>query len=67
MLLGKIKFKCTACGHKFEGMAAEYRATRYVHPMPCPKCGSKHTRPAGLMGLLDTPVYKKIWSELDKE
>ena len=63
MLLGKIEFKCTACGPKFEGMAAEYRATRYMHPMPCPKCGSKHTRPAGLRGLLDTP----IWSELDKE
>lgn len=67
MLLGAIKFKCTTCGHKFEGVATEYRATRYVYPIVCPKCGSKHTRPAGLARLLDTFEYRKIWRELDGE
>ena len=28
-----------AYGHKFEGIATEFRATTLVYPITCPKCG----------------------------
>ena len=67
MLLGPIQFKCTTCGHKFEGMATEFRATALIHPITCPKCSSIHTRPAGIQGWFDTPKYRKIWNELENK
>lgn len=67
MFLGQIKFKCTACGHKFKGMATEYRATALVYPITCPKCGSVRTRPAGIKGWLETPMYHKIWNDLENK
>lgn len=67
MLLGQIKFKCTACGHKFEGMATEYLATAFIYPITCPKCGSVRTRPANIEGWLNTPKYRKIWNELENK
>lgn len=45
MIRGITTFKCTQCGETFEGWDAEWRATVFTCPLPCPKCGSIRTRP----------------------
>lgn len=67
MYLGQIKFKCTACRNKFKGMATEYRATALAYPITCPTCGSVRTRPADIKGWLETPLYRKIWNDLENK
>ena len=70
MVFGKAEFKCDDCGKLFVAPAAEWMATVLLAPMPCPKCGSMHTYPAGITNAgsvfgLDT--YRKIWEIMDKE
>ena len=66
MLRGKISFKCDDCGHIFEALDIEGRATVYSQPMPCPKCGSRHTMPKSLLSFMDKGVYRKIWEEMER-
>ena len=42
MVFGTTTFKCDNCGNKFIAPAAEWCATCFIAPMPCPKCGSKY-------------------------
>ena len=41
MLRGTTTFKCDACGHVFEGLDIEDKATAGTMPMRCPKCGAQ--------------------------
>lgn len=70
MVFGTAKFKCDECGECFVSTAMEWNATVFLAPMPCPKCGSMHTYPAGLTNLGGVfgpnPVYRKIWESIDK-
>ena len=70
MVFGTTTFKCDECGNRFVAMAAEWNATCFLIPMPCPRCGSRHTYPAGLshFGGIFGPssVYKSIWKSEDK-
>lgn len=64
MVFGTTTFKCDECGERFIATAMEWNATVFLTPMPCPKCGSMHTYPAGLTnfgGLFGPGFYKKIW------
>ena len=65
MILGKTKFKCDDCGHIFKEFDIELAATAYSQPMPCPKCGSRHTMPVSFFGCTDRETYKKIWEMND--
>lgn len=68
MMLGTTTFKCDECGNRFIGFAAEWRATRFIAPVRCPKCGSMHTYPAGLGnlgGIFGPGFYRKIWDSQD--
>ena len=67
MIRGKTKFKCDACGHVFEALDIEWQATAYSQPMPCPKCGSRHTMPNSLFSFVDKGAYRRIWEEIDKK
>lgn len=70
MLLGITSFKCDVCGKRFISAAVEWNATAFVAPMPCPKCGSMHTYPAGLLnlgGLFGPGAYRTIWEKIDKD
>lgn len=66
MLRGMTTFVCDNCGHKFKAMNIEWQATAASQPMQCPQCGSWHTRPSGLTGLLNKPVYRQIWEQMDE-
>ena len=66
MIRGKTKFKCDDCGHVFEALDIEWQATAYSTPMPCPKCGSRHTMPKSLFGFVDKGAYRRIWEETEK-
>ena len=66
MLRGTTIFKCDDCGHTFEGLDIEWNATAYSTPMPCPKCGSRHTMPNSWFSLLNKRVYKRIWAQMEK-
>ncbi len=73
MLVGTSKFICDECGEQFHGLAFEYRATCYLAPLHCPKCGSWHTMPyvSGIsrwLGLGSSKtIYRLIWADLDKQ
>ena len=67
MLRGITKFKCDDCGHTFKAFDIEFAATVYSQPMPCPKCGSRHTMPVSFFGCTDRETYKKIWEMMDKK
>ena len=41
MVRGKTWFRCSCCGHVFEGWDIEDNATAFSMPMTCPKCGGK--------------------------
>ncbi|MCC8177111.1 MAG: zinc ribbon domain-containing protein [Bacteroidales bacterium] len=64
MLRGITTFRCHECGHRFEAPDIEWQATALTTPQPCPRCGSRHTRPASSFWL--TPAYKSIWKQLDQ-
>ena len=65
MLRGITKFKCDDCGHTFKAFDIELAATVYSQPMPCPKCGSRHTMPKSLLSFMEKGVYRKIWEMND--
>ena len=65
MLRGKKTFKCDDCGHTFKAFDIELAATVFSHPMPCPKCGSRHTMPKSLLSVMEKGVYRKIWEMND--
>ena len=67
MLRGKKSFKCDDCGHTFKAFDIELAATVYSQPMPCPKCGSRHTMPVSFFGCTDRETYKTIWEMMDKK
>ena len=70
MVFGTTQFKCDECGNKFEGLAMEYCASAITAPVPCPKCGSMHTYPAGALSIFNligpSPIYKMIWKREDE-
>ena len=66
MLRGITKFKCDDCGHTFKAFDIELAATVYSQPMPCPKCGSRHTMPKSLLSFMEKEVYRKIWEEMER-
>ena len=66
MIRGKKKFKCDDCGHVFEALEIEWQATVYSQPMPCPKCGSRHTMPKSLLYFMEKEAYRKIWEEMER-
>ena len=66
MLRGKKTFKCDDCGHIFEALDIEWQATTYSQPMPCPKCGSRHTMPKSLLSFMGKGAYRKIWEQMEK-
>ena len=70
MIFGyKCAFKCDECGNRFMAPAAELCATCFLTPMPCTKCGSMHTYPAGLWnlrGVFGPGPYRAIWEFIDK-
>ena len=65
MFRGMTNFVCDNCGHKFEGMDIEWRATVLSQPMKCPNCGSYHTCPGSFLGL-NKSVYRNIWKQMDE-
>ena len=65
MLRGKKTFKCDDCGHTFKAFDIELAATVFSQPMPCPKCGSRHTMPKSLLSFMEKGVYRKIWEMND--
>ena len=65
MLRGKKTFKCDDCGHTFKAFDIELAATVYSQPIPCPKCGSRHTMPVSFFGCTDRETYMKIWEMND--
>lgn len=68
MVFGTTTFKCNECGTRFVSTAMEWNATVFLAPMPCPKCGSVHTYPAGIgnfYGIFGAGMYKLIWKQLD--
>ena len=67
MLRGKETFKCDDCGHTFEALDIEWQATAYSQPMPCPKCGSRHTMPKTLLSFMEKGVYRKIWEQMENK
>ena len=67
MLRGKETFKCDNCGHIFEALDIEWQATAYSQPMPCPKCGSRHTMPKSLLSFMEKGAYRKIWEQIDNK
>lgn len=71
MIWGFTYFKCDKCGNRFKSLAAEWNATAFIAPMPCPDCGSIHTYPANLInlgGILGPGlIYRKIWAGYDDE
>lgn len=67
MIRELTKFKCSDCGCIFEAPNVEWQASVYSQPMPCPKCGSYHTKPKSLFSFLDKGAYKRIWEEMEKE
>ena len=66
MLRGTTKFKCDDCGHTFKAFDIELAATVYSQPMPCPKCGSRHTMPKSLLYFMEKGAYRKIWEEMER-
>lgn len=62
MLRGITLFKCTHCGKLFIAPDIEFMMTAFSMPQPCPKCGSKRTRPAWK----DNKIYERIWEEMEK-
>ena len=70
MVFGTAKFKCNNCGKRFISTAMEWNASKFLMPMPCPKCGSLHTYPFGInnfWGVTGPGLYKKIWEINDKQ
>lgn len=75
MVRGITTFKCTQCGKTFEGWDAEWRATVFTCPLPCPKCGSIRTRPPlhfpwsflDRFGWGGNGGYETIWELMEKE
>ena len=65
MLRGKKTFKCDDCGHTFKAFDIELAAKVFSQPMPCPKCGSRHTMPKSLLSFMEKGVYRKIWEMND--
>ena len=65
MFRGMKTFVCDNCGHKFEGMDIEWRATFLSQPMKCPNCGSYHTCPGSFLGL-NKRIYRNIWKQMDE-
>ena len=65
MLRGKKTFKCDDCGHTFKAFDIELAVTVFSQPMPCPKCGSRHTMPKSLLSFMEKGVYRKIWEMND--
>lgn len=66
MIRGMKQFKCDDCGHVFKAPDIEWQATAYSQPMPCPKCGSRHTMPKSLFGFVDKGAYRRIWAQMEK-
>lgn len=66
MLRGTTRFVCDKCGNKFIEKDMEFMATTLSIPMKCPKCGSFHTMPSGLLRIIQKPIYRKIWENMDK-
>lgn len=68
MLRGVCKFRCDECNNTFTAPDIEYAATAYSYPQKCPKCGSRHTWPQGIMGRFDPQrlLYMKIWEKIDR-
>lgn len=70
MVFGTTTFKCEKCGKRFVSLAAEWKATCFLTPMPCPECGSIHTYPAGfsnLFGVGEPGFYRKIWKYMEEK
>ena len=49
----------------FEELDIEDNATAYSQPVPCPKCGSRHTMPKSLLSFMEKGAYRKIWEQID--
>ena len=62
MLSGTTTFRCTECKKIFIGADIEWQATALTMPVPCPKCGSKHTLPL----LASKQMYEDIWKTMDE-
>ncbi len=72
MVRGIALFICDECGKKFLTLDIEYMATIHSAPQKCPKCGSWHTMPVGVVSLLgkknpQRAKYKKIWEKMDNQ
>lgn len=66
MLFGTTTFKCDDCGNTFTDLAMEWNATALLMPMPCLKCGSRHTYPHSPFAFRAPDIYKTIWGIIDK-
>lgn len=66
MIRGTTMFFCDKCGKIFSDLDIEFMATTLSVPRKCPKCGSFHTMPLGLLSMLKKPLYRKIWENMDK-
>lgn len=65
MVRGIKKFKCDNCGHTFKDFDIEWCCSVFSAPCKCPKCGSFHTAPQGLFGVIN-PIYRTVWESMDK-
>lgn len=66
MIRGTKRFLCDKCGNIFSDLDIEYMATALSVPRKCPRCGSFHTMPLGLLSILNKPLYRRIWNNMDK-
>ena len=57
--------QCDVCGHTFRAMDIEWQASLYTMPVPCPKCGSRHTMPVSFFGCTDRETFKEMWEMND--
>lgn len=65
MIRGTTLFICTECKKVFLAPDVEYGAMAFSVPMPCERCGSRHTMP--MWHRLAKSVYEKIWETLGCE
>lgn len=67
MIWGTTKFRCSKCNKIFIAPNAEYCASVFSTPVPCPRCGSIRTMPLyAYLNPFNISVYKKIWETMEE-
>lgn len=66
MIWGTTEFRCSKCNKVFTAPDAEYCASVFSTPMPCPRCGSIRTMPLlAYLNPFNISIYRKIWETME--